>query len=224
MSDFDLQHPTPELLLHAYAQGFFPMGNPDDELIDWYCPDPRAIIPLDGFHVPKSLARVVRAGRFEIRWDESFPEVIEACAPGRTPMNGQWITPRLRQPYIELWKHGRAHSVEAWRDGELVGGLYGVHLGAAFFGESMFSRPEIGGRDASKVCLVHLVLRLLAGGFTLLDTQFANAHLSRFGAIEIPRQAYLARLARAVRREATWSTVRVPARDHRADPSNVHRH
>ena len=200
-----LQHPDASLLLRAYAQGIFPMANPHTGAIDYYSPDPRAVLPLDAaFHVPRSLARVARKGVFELRSDTAFERVIRACAEPRHERPETRLNERLIAPYVELHRAGFAHSVEAWRDGELVGGLYGVHLGGAFFGESMFSRPESGGRDASKVCLVELVERLRAGGFRLLDTQFTTAHLKRFGCVEISRQQYLAKLARALRVEARW--------------------
>lgn len=188
----------PNLLLAAYCQGIFPMGSPDGE-IRWYDPNPRAIIPLDdGFHVPSRLARTVRNGSFELRVDTSFRAVMEACAePGR---EGSWITSELTEAYAALHEAGFAHSVEAWRDGALVGGLYGVAIGGLFAGESMFSRE----RDASKVALVHLVERLRRGGFVLLDTQFLTEHLARFGAFEITRAEYRRRLAAALRVDASF--------------------
>ena len=192
----ELQHPDASLLLRAYAQGIFPMADPRTGRIDYYSPDPRAVLPLDDFHVPKSLARVAKSGVFELRSDTAFERVIRACAEPRPDRRETWLDERLIEPYLELHRAGFAHSVEAWRDGELVGGLYGVHLGGAFFGESMFSRPERGGRDSSKLCLVELVERLRAGGFRLLDTQFKTAHLARFGCVEISRKSYLARLRR----------------------------
>lgn len=207
MPALDPDNPTPELILMAYAQGIFPMGDAFKDEIHWFSPDPRGVLPLDTFHVPRSLARVVRSGRFEIRVNTAFETVIAQCAPGRSFMNGQWITPRLRVVYEELARRGIAHSVEAWRDDELMGGLYGLHIGAAFFGESMFTADDPRARDASKVCLVHLVERLRAGGFDLLDVQFVNDHLAQFGAVGIPRDDYLARLARAVQREAEWESI-----------------
>lgn len=207
MPALDPDNPTPELILMAYAQGIFPMGDDEDDAIHWFSPDPRGVLPLDSFHVPRSLARVVKSERFEIRVNTAFETVIARCAPGRSLMNGQWITPRLRIVYEELARRGFAHSVEAWREGELMGGLYGLHLGAAFFGESMFTAPLPEARDASKVCLVHLVERLRAGGFALLDVQFVNDHLAQFGAIGIPRDEYLHRLARAVQQEAEWESI-----------------
>jgi len=201
----ELQHPDASLLLRAYAQGIFPMADPHTGRIDYYSPDPRALLPLDGsFHVPKSLARVVRSGVFEVRSDTAFERVIRSCAEPRPGRRETWLNERLIEPYLELHGAGFAHSVEAWRDGALVGGLYGVHLGGAFFGESMFSRSELGGRDASKVCLVQLVEWLREGGFRLLDTQFTTSHLARFGCLEISRKEYLAKLSRALRASAHW--------------------
>jgi leucyl/phenylalanyl-tRNA--protein transferase len=192
---------TPELLLNAYAQGLFPMAERRDGTeLYWVSPEKRGIIPLDAFHVPRRLARTVRARAFTVTSDRAFGEVIAACAapvPGREE---SWINDEIVRLYAALFAGGHAHSVECWRDGELMGGLYGVQLGAAFFGESMFSRA----RDASKVALVHLVAALKRGGFTLLDTQFLTGHLARFGAVEIPRARYLALLADALRYAASW--------------------
>jgi len=178
---------TPQVLLKAYACGIFPMAeSADDPGLYWIEPERRGIIPLDRFHIPGRLARTVRSDRFEVRVDHDFGAVIDACAapvPGRRKT---WINGRIRRLYGDLHTIGHGHSVETWRDGRLVGGLYGVRLGRAFFGESMFSRES----DASKVALVHLVARLVAGGFTLLDTQFVTDHLARFGALEIGRRDY----------------------------------
>jgi leucyl/phenylalanyl-tRNA--protein transferase len=207
----DPQHPTAELLIRAYARGIFPMVDARTREVVWLSPDPRAILPLDGLRVSASLARVLRRARFELRSDTAFERVMRACAEKRRGRETTWIDERLVQAYTELHRAGFAHSVEAWLGGELVGGLYGVHLGAAFFGESMFSRPELGGTDASKVCLVRLVEWLTAGGFQLLDVQFQSAHLERLGCIEIPRAEYLARLERALRATGTW-----PARETRS--------
>lgn len=179
------------LLIAAYAQGIFPMALEQGE-IGWFSPDPRGIIPLDAFIVPKRLARVVRQGRFDIRIDTAFEAVMRACAEDRD--EGTWISDEILESYVALHQRGLAHSVEAWRGGALVGGLYGVHLGGAFFGESMFHRET----DASKVALVALVERLNARGFTLLDTQWTTPHLAQFGAIDIPRDEYLVRLAAAM--------------------------
>jgi leucyl/phenylalanyl-tRNA--protein transferase len=162
------------------------------------------VIPLDRFHVPKSLARVVAKRVFERRTDTAFERVIRACSETRAERPETWLDERLIDAYLELHANGFAHSVEAFRDGLLVGGLYGVQIGAAFFGESMFSRPTLGGTDASKVCLVELVRLLREGGFTLLDTQFTTPHLVRFGCVEIPRARYLELLESAISRDATF--------------------
>jgi len=200
----DPQRPNAHLLELAYRQGVFPMADPPRRRLEWFSPDPRGILPLDGFHVPKSLARVVRSRRFEVRTDTAFEIVMRACAEPRPGEHGTWIDERLIRAYVELHALGHAHSVEAWRGGRLVGGLYGVHFGGAFFGESMFTRPALGGANASKVCLVALVERMFARGFRLLDTQFTTPHLERFGAVEIPRRAYLAMLEDALSIEAPW--------------------
>jgi leucyl/phenylalanyl-tRNA---protein transferase len=200
----DPQRPSAELLLHVYARGIFPMVDPRTGAIDYYSPDPRGVIPLDGFHVPKSLARVWKRRPFELRTDTCFERVMRACAESRHGRRDTWLDDRLIAAYTELHAHGFAHSVEAWREDRLVGGLYGVHIGGAFFGESMFSRPEAGGTDASKICLMQLVEWLRAGGFSLLDTQFATAHLARFGCVEIPRERYMALLADALERPGRW--------------------
>jgi leucyl/phenylalanyl-tRNA--protein transferase len=200
----DLQDPTPELLIAAYARGIFPMVDSRSAEILWLSPDPRGILPLDGLRISRSLARTLRRGRFELRSDTAFERVMRECAAPRPGRWETWIDERLVRAYVALHRRGLAHSVEAWCDDQLVGGLYGVHLGAAFCGESMFSRPEQGGTDASKVCLIQLVEWLRASGFQLLDTQFVTPHLQRLGCIEIPRAEYLARLARALRRPTTW--------------------
>jgi leucyl/phenylalanyl-tRNA---protein transferase len=187
----------PSLLLRAYREGVFPMAMEDGE-IGWFSPDPRGIMPLDGFRVPSRLARVVRQRRFEIVVDQDFEAVMRACAERRD--EGTWISEEILDGYVALHQQGQAHSVEARRDGALVGGLYGVHIGGAFFGESMFHRE----RDASKVALVSLVDRLVRRGFLLLDTQWTTAHLEQFGAMEIPRTDYLARLRRAVAKECVF--------------------
>ncbi|MCB9853116.1 MAG: leucyl/phenylalanyl-tRNA--protein transferase [Phycisphaerales bacterium] len=186
---------TPELLISAYAQGIFPMGM--HGRIAWYSPDPRGILPLDAFYVSKSLAQTARSGRFEIRIDTRFRDVMEACADRP---DGTWITPAIVDAYEHLHELGLAHSVEAWKDDQLAGGLYGVALGGAFFGESMFHRQ----RDASKVALVALVERMREHGFSLLDIQFITPHLERFGAVEIRRDDYLDRLAVAIRQECQF--------------------
>jgi leucyl/phenylalanyl-tRNA---protein transferase len=185
-------------LLWAYANGIFPMARAADDVeLGWYDPDPRGVQPLDGFRVPRSLAKSVRKNRYEIRLDTAFAQVMEGCAA----RDSTWINAEIVRVYVELHAAGHAHSVEAWDELGLAGGLYGVRLGAAFFGESMFAlRP-----DASKIALVHLVARLIAGGFELLDTQMATEHMTRFGAIEIPRAEYRRRLALALRREAKFA-------------------
>jgi leucyl/phenylalanyl-tRNA--protein transferase len=192
---------TPEILLRAYAEGLFPMAERrGDSTLYWVSPEKRGIIPLDAFHVPHRLARTARNGSFTVTADQAFDEVMQACAapgPGRPE---SWINDEILRLYTALHAGGHGHSIECWQDGELAGGLYGVRLGAAFFGESMFSRR----RDASKVALVHLVEGLRRGGFVLLDTQFLTAHLAQFGAIEIPRAQYLLKLADALNREALW--------------------
>ena len=194
-------HLTPEILLRAYAEGLFPMAERrGDPTLYWVSPDKRGILPLDKLHVPRRLARTLRSERFTLTADMAFRDVMEACAapgPGRPE---SWINDEILRLYTALHAGGHAHSIECWQDGELAGGLYGVRLGAAFFGESMFSRQ----RDASKVALVHLVEGLKRGGFVLLDTQFLTAHLARFGAVEIPREQYLIKLNTALNREALW--------------------
>jgi leucyl/phenylalanyl-tRNA--protein transferase len=191
---------TPSVLLMAYRRGIFPMANEKGK-IGWYDADPRAILPLDdSFHIPRSVARTIRRGRFEIRVDTAFRDVIKACAQP-TPRRGKaWISREIIQAYSKLHSLGFAHSVEAWLDGELVGGLYGVSLGGLFAGESMFSRVP----DASKVALVHLTDRLRVGGFVLHDTQMMTPHLRSFGAIMISRNEYQQRLAEALRAPAIF--------------------
>jgi leucyl/phenylalanyl-tRNA--protein transferase len=192
---------TPELLLQAYAAGIFPMAeSAADRELFWVDPVRRGIIPLDAFHVPHRLRRTVRRGVFEITCDSDFEAVMRGCAAATSDRPQTWINDEIVALYTALFRRGAAHSVESRVGGELVGGLYGVQLGAAFFGESMFSRVT----DASKVALVHLVARLRHGGFTLLDTQFVTAHLGRFGAIEIDRRDYRARLAAALVRTAQF--------------------
>jgi leucyl/phenylalanyl-tRNA--protein transferase len=190
---------TPDVLLKAYACGIFPMAeSADDPGLYWIEPQLRGVIPLDDFHLPRRLARTVRADRFEIRIDQDFPTVIAACAAPAKGRGKTWINRRIRKLYSELFLRGHCHTVEAWREGKLVGGLYGVRLGRAFFGESMFHLE----RDASKVALVHLIARLKRGGFRLLDAQFMTAHLANFGAIEVERERYQQLLAEALHGEA----------------------
>lgn len=192
---------TPDLLLRAYAAGVFPMAERrESRALLWISPEARGILPLDGFHLPKRLARTVRSDRFEVRTDIAFADVIRACAAPAPGREQSWINEEIVALYCELHRRGHAHSVECWRDEKLVGGLYGVKLGAAFFGESMFARE----RDASKVALVHLVARLIHCGFELLDAQFLTDHLGQFGAIAIPRTDYLHRLRLALSRDADF--------------------
>jgi leucyl/phenylalanyl-tRNA--protein transferase len=190
-----------ECLLDAYSHGIFPWPAPDCPLL-WWSPDPRAIIELDAFHVSQRLERTVRSGRFEVTLDRDFAEVIHGCATAqhRGRRNNTWITPAMIEAYQRLHKLGHAHSVEAWHEGRLAGGVYGVALRAAFFAESMFYRV----RDASKVALVHLVRHLAARGYLLLDIQQLTPHTERMGAVEIPRSEFLHRLGSALRREATF--------------------
>ena len=186
----------PEILLGAYAQGLFPMGMPNGE-IGWFSPDPRGILPLDErFHVPRGLARRLKKNPFEIRYSTAFEEVMAGCAEREET----WIDPEIARSYHALHRLGYAHSVETWREGRLVGGLYGVALGGAFFGESMFHRET----DASKVALYHLVQHLREREFSLLDIQWTTPHLETFGAIAIPRQEYLRRLRRAIREDRVF--------------------
>lgn len=172
----------------------------DEDEIFWYDPDPRAIIPLDSFHIPRSLQRVINSGRFEVRVDTAFSDVMRACAAPGDGRETTWISEEFVQVYTQLHQSRLAHSVETWLDGELVGGLYGVSLGGFFAGESMFHRE----RDASKVALVHLVERMKHGGYTLLDVQFMTPHLRRFGAIEVPRKYYKKLLAQALQAGTKW--------------------
>jgi len=188
-----------DALLNAYAGGWFPMAVAPGE-IRWFSPDPRGIIPLDAFHVPSRLARTLRAHPFEIRVDTRFREVIEACAT-RDDEEGNWIDEEIIESYTALHLKGFAHSVEAWQNGRLAGGLYGVTLGGAFFGESMFHHV----RDASKAALAALVERLRTHRFVLLDTQWVTPHLLQFPAIEISRRRYLRRLDEALAVDATFS-------------------
>ncbi len=182
---------TPEILICGYQMGLFPMADEDGE-IGWYSPDPRCVFEFERFHVPHGLKPVLRRGLFEVRINTAFDEVIRACADRA---EGTWISPEIIRVYNELHRLGFAHTVETWRDGQLAGGLYGVAIGGAFFGESMFHRVS----DASKVALVALMRRLESRGFVLVDTQWATPHLQRFGAVEIPRAEYLRRLDAALK-------------------------
>lgn len=191
---------TPDVLISAYAQGIFPMGV--EGQVQWFSPDPRAILPLDGFRSSKTLQQTVRSGKFEIRLDTAFREVMLACGERD---EGTWITAELIKSYSRLARLGLAHSVETWQGGQLVGGLYGVVLGGAFFGESMFHHV----RDASKVALTALVERMKTRGYTLLDIQYLTPHLERFGAVEISRQDYLSRLAAALTTDCTFADTQL---------------
>lgn len=196
-------------LLSAYRQGLFPMADPFVGAIDWYDPDPRALIPLEvgRFRVTRSLAQRVRSARFAITTDQAFEQVIRACARADDPASC-WIDERIIAAYSILHAHGHAHSIEAWlptaQGPQLVGGLYGVAIGALFAGESMFSLPHRGGTDASKVCLCHLVGHLRRRGFQILDTQFRNPHIDQFGCVEVRRAAYKKMLAAAIETQCDW--------------------
>ncbi|MBX6426313.1 MAG: leucyl/phenylalanyl-tRNA--protein transferase [Variibacter sp.] len=200
---------TPEVLLKAYACGIFPMAeNASDPALYWVEPERRGIIPLEAFHVPGRLARTVRSDRFTVVCNRDFDAVIDGCAQPRAQTDRTWINARIRRLYGALFARGHCHTVEVYAGDALVGGLYGVSLGGAFFGESMFHRA----RDASKVALVHLVARLRAGGFRLLDTQFVTPHLQTFGAIEVSRSRYhkLLEAALAVRANFTALAPDIP--------------
>jgi len=187
---------NPEFLLQAYRIGIFPMAMEQGE-IGWFSPDPRGVIPLESFHQTKSLKKVVASKKFEIRINSSFSEVIDGCAE----RDETWIDETVRESYISLSANGYAHSVEAWYEGELAGGLYGVAIGGAFFGESMFSRKS----DASKVALVALVEHLNRRQFILLDTQWTTPHLRKFGAVDIPKSDYIKKLNKAIRLDVSFT-------------------
>jgi len=191
---------TPSMLLSAYCQGWFPMAD-EDGTLGWYDPDPRTIIPLDRFHISRSLARRLRQGVFDVRYDTAFRHVMIGCAEPAPGREETWISAELIEIYCHLHELGFAHSVETWRDGELVGGVYGVSVQGLFAGESMFSRQT----DASKVALACLVERLNERGYRLFDVQFTTAHLQRLGAVEIPRAEYKERLADALTCDVTFS-------------------
>ena len=198
---------TPTLMLRAYRAGLFPMAETRrGDRLYWLDPEQRGVLPLDRFHLSRRLLRTVQSGGFEVSADRDFAATIAGCAEPAAGREDTWINPEIERLFVELHRLGHAHSVECRQDGWLVGGLYGVALGSAFFGESMFSRV----RDASKVALVHLVARLRLGGFRLLDTQFVTSHLSRFGAVEIPRDAYKGLLAASVDRLAKWEATPDP--------------
>jgi leucyl/phenylalanyl-tRNA--protein transferase len=192
---------TPQMLLRAYACGIFPMAeSADDPQLYWIEPQERGVLPLDAVNVPRRLARTVRQARFDVTSDTDFEGVIEGCSAPRPGRRSTWINSQIRSLYRELYRQGHCHTVEVRLDGRLVGGLYGVALGGAFFGESMFSTE----RDASKVALVHLCARLIQGGFTLLDTQFVTDHLSQFGTIEIQKADFQALLQQALQLPADF--------------------
>lgn len=187
---------TPTVLVRAYANGIFPMGDDRTGTVQWFSPDPRAHLPLDDVHVPHNLRQRIRKREFAVTSDRAFERVIRACAD----RDRTWITPRIIRAYTQLHEQGTAHSVECWQDDTLAGGLYGVALGGAFFGESMFFEVS----NASKVALIHLTRQLRAGGFTLLDTQYSTDHLERFGVVEIPRDDYLDTLNDALDTNTRW--------------------
>jgi leucyl/phenylalanyl-tRNA--protein transferase len=195
---------TPEVLLRAYACGIFPMAeSADDPTLFWVEPEERGVIPLDGLKVSSRLARTVRSDRFRVTVDKAFADVIDGCAEPQPGRDNTWINRRIRTLYTALHVLGHCHSVEVWENDQLAGGLYGVSLGGAFFGESMFHRA----RDASKVALVHLVARLIAGGYTLLDTQYVTEHLRSFGAIEVSRRRYRGQLDLALLHEGNFAAL-----------------
>ena len=192
---------TPQVLLKAYACGIFPMAeSADDPSLYWIEPQNRGVLPLDGVHVPRRLRKTCRSGLYEVRINSDFDGVITGCAASRPGRRSTWINPRIRQLYGALFRQGHCHTVETYLDGRLVGGLYGVSLGSAFFGESMFSTE----RDASKVALVYLIARLVHGRFTLLDTQFVTEHLRQFGTVELGKEAFMAELEPAVAGKADF--------------------
>jgi len=192
---------TPQVLLKAYACGLFPMAeSADDPGLFWLEPERRGHLPLDSFHMPRRLRRTIRNDVFEIRVSTDFQGIIDGCAEPMPGRQKTWINQEIRRLYGELFEMGYCHTIEAWQGGELVGGLYGVSLNGAFFGESMFTFRT----DASKVCLAHLVARLIVGGYSLLDTQFVTDHLSKFGALEIPQAEYNTRLADALKLETDF--------------------
>ncbi len=194
-------------MLRAYRHGLFPMAETrGGDRLYWLDPERRGVLPLDRFHLPRRLLRTVLSGPYEVTADRDFANTIAGCAAAGPGREDTWINPQIEDLFTELHRRGHAHSVECWENGALVGGLYGVSLGAVFFGESMFSLA----RDASKVALVHLVARLVLGGYRLLDTQFVTTHLAQFGAEEVPRDVYKARLAAAVDASALWLPAPAP--------------
>jgi len=204
---------TPQVLLKAYSCGIFPMAeSADDSALYWIEPQHRGILPLHGVHVPRRLARTVRARRFSVTVDTEYERIIDGCSAARAGRRSTWINTRIRSLYRDLFNLGHCHTVEVWSEGRLVGGLYGVALGGAFFGESMFSYA----RDASKVALVHLAARLVHGGFLLLDTQFVTDHLRQFGTIEVDRDEFHRQLEAALKVKADFSRL-----DKQAPPATV---
>ncbi|WP_159727018.1 leucyl/phenylalanyl-tRNA--protein transferase [Methylosinus sp. Ce-a6] len=201
---------TPQILLRAYSIGLFPMAeSAEEEQLFWVDPQERAIFPLDAFKISRSLAKTIRSDRFEVRTDTDFDAVIAACAASAPKRENTWINAEIKRLYRQLFDMGFAHTVECWREGRLVGGLYGVSMRAAFFGESMFHLET----DASKVALAHLVARLVKGGFRLLDTQFMTTHLASLGAVEISRDSYHALLETALAEPARWADEPIAGRD-----------
>jgi leucyl/phenylalanyl-tRNA--protein transferase len=199
---------TPDLMLRAYRHGLFPMAETRrGDRLYWLDPERRGILPLDGFHLPRRLLRRVLSDTFEVSSNRDFAAIITGCAAAAPGREDTWINPQIERLFGELHRMGHAHSVECRREGRLVGGLYGVAMGGAFFGESMFSQAT----DASKVALVHLVARLRLGGFRLLDTQFVTSHLAQFGTQEIAREDYKALLSEAVEVSACWQAAPDPA-------------
>jgi len=195
---------TAQVLLKAYSCGIFPMAeSAEDSALYWIEPEHRGIVPLDGVHVPRKLARTIRQGAFELRIDHDYDGILDGCALSRPGRATTWINKRIRDLYRDLFDGGHCHTVEVWRDEELVGGLYGVALGGAFFGESMFSSA----RDTSKIALIYLVARLIEGGFLLLDTQFVTDHLRQFGTIEIERDQFHERLEAALAVKADFHAL-----------------
>lgn len=192
---------TPELVLEAYRQGLFPMAyNSGSPYIHWVCPEMRGQLSIETIHLPRRLVKTIERSPFEIRIDSDFEGVIRGCAESTSKRPETWINAQIMKVFCDLHKRGHAHSVECWRDGELAGGIYGLAVGAAFFGESMFARET----DASKVSLAHLTARLWRGGFKLFDTQFVNEHLKQFGIYELPHEDYKQRLVKAVKMDADF--------------------
>ncbi|MGN6684581.1 MAG: leucyl/phenylalanyl-tRNA--protein transferase [Devosia sp.] len=195
---------TPELILRAYQAGIFPMAeDASSEDLFWVSPQLRGIIPLEAAHISRSLRKTLKHNPYSVRIDTDFAAVIEGCATAGTDRDSTWINAAIRRLYGELFRRGFVHTVEVWDGADLVGGLYGVSIGAAFFGESMFHRKT----DCSKIAMAHLIDRLKAGGYRLLDTQFVTDHLRTFGGIEIPREDYELRLAEALKHDADWDAI-----------------